>query len=163
MILGLLQQDARRSITEIAAATKLSRTTVKDRIDMMRERNVIKRFTIELAETRKDEPACGSAFFELQLKRPVCRIIYASISGWPELLGCWSIAGNLDMVVLISAASNGEIERLRNKLALHPEVRTLQTLTILREWTDKTDARSADIVDKMSRRGMTSLMPSAAH
>jgi Lrp/AsnC family transcriptional regulator, leucine-responsive regulatory protein len=161
MILGLLQQDARRSITEIAAATKLSRTTVKDRIDMMRERNVIKRFTIELAETRKDEPACGSAFFQLQLNRPVCRIIYAAISGWPELLGCWSISGNLDMVVLISATSNQEIERLRDRLARHPEVRTLQTLTILREWTDKTDARSADIVDKVVGRGMTSLMHSA--
>ena len=38
------------------------------------------------------------------------------------------------MVVLISAASNSEIERLRDKLARHPEVNRLQTLTVLRDW-----------------------------
>ncbi len=148
VILGLLQQDARRSISEISAITKVSRSTVKDRIDLMRERNVIKRFTIELAETRQSDPACGSAFFQIRLKRHVCSIVYASISGWPELLGCWSIAGDLDMIVLVGATSNAEIERLRDKLARHPEVRTLSTLTILREWTDRTDMRNADILDR---------------
>lgn len=148
VILGLLQQDARRSISEISAITKVSRTTIKDRIDLMRERNVIKRFTIELAETRKADPACGSAFFQIRLKRHVCSMVYASISGWPELLGCWSIAGDLDMIVLVGATSNAEIERLRDKLARHPEVRTLHTLTILREWTDRTDMRNADILDR---------------
>jgi Lrp/AsnC family transcriptional regulator, leucine-responsive regulatory protein len=55
VILGLLQQDSRRTVSEIAAVTKVSRTTVKDRIDLMRQRNVIKRFTIDLAETKKAE------------------------------------------------------------------------------------------------------------
>ncbi len=146
-ILGLLQQDARRTVSEMAAITGVSRSTVKDRIDLMRERGVIRRFTIDIAEPRKAEPACGSAFFLLRLKRPVCRIVHASINGWPELLGCWSIAGDLDMVVLISATSNAEIERLRDKLARHPDVRTLTTLTILREWTNKTDNRNAAILD----------------
>jgi Lrp/AsnC family transcriptional regulator, leucine-responsive regulatory protein len=152
-ILGLLQQNARRSITEIAAATNISRTTVKERIDKMCDQGVIRRFTLELAETKRDEPSCGSAFFQLRLKRPVCRIVHASIAGWPELLGCWSISGELDMVVLISAVSNQEIERLRDKLARHPEVRTLTTLTILREWTNRTDSRNAEILDGPSVQG----------
>jgi len=66
------------------------------------------------------------------------------------------------MLVLISATSNQEVERLRDRLARHPEVKTLQTLSILREWTDKTDARSAEIAGPISGRGMTSLMPTSA-
>ena len=156
-LLGLLQQDAWRTITELSAITGVSRATVKDRIELMRERGVIKRFTIEVAETQKKEPACGSAFFLLRLKRASCRLVYASIRGWPELQGCWSISGDIDMVVLISAASNGEIERLRDRLARHPEVKSLQTLMSLREWTNRADRRNADmlgVADGVAMRSM---------
>ena len=150
-ILGLLQQDSWRTISEIAEAVRVSRATVKDRIDLMKERGVIKRFTIDISESQQDEPSCGSFFFQLRLKRPVCRIVYAAISGWPELVGCWSIAGDLDMIVLIAASSNREVERLRDKLARHPEVKTLTTLTILREWTDRRDRKFLEILDGLGR------------
>lgn len=153
VILGLLQQDARRTISEMASIANVSRTTVKDRIDMLRERQVIRRFTIELAQPRKAEPGCGSAFFLLRLKRPVCRIVSGAISGWPELLGCWSIAGDLDMVVLISATSNREIERLRESLARHPEIKTLTTLLILRDWTDESNHRNSEMLDRIGCDG----------
>ena len=133
-ILKLLQQDAWRTISEIAKIVGLSRATVKGRIDLMRDRGVIKRFTVELEERPQIDLLCESAFFLLRLKRPVCRIIYAGIADWAELQGCWSIAGDLDMVVLVNAPSMGEIERLRDKLARHPEVNRLQTLTVLRDW-----------------------------
>jgi len=158
VILGLLQQDARRTISEIATVTGLSRATVRDRIDLMRESGVIRRFTIEIAEPQKEAPAYGSAFFQLRLKRPVCRIIYAAVNGWPELLGCWSIAGDLDMIVLIGATSNYEIERLRDKLARHPEVKTLTTLTILREWTNNADFRNSEMLDGLKAQGARPMM-----
>ena len=96
----MLEQDSRRTVSEIASIAGVSRTTVKDRISLMRERGVIRRFTIDIAKAPQIEPACGSAFFQLRLHRPVCRIVYASINGWPEVIGCWSIAGELDMIVL---------------------------------------------------------------
>jgi Lrp/AsnC family transcriptional regulator, leucine-responsive regulatory protein len=146
-LLNLLQQDAWRTISELSAIVGVSRATVKHRIDLMRQRGVIKKFTVELNDTPSREFDCGGAFFLLKLKRSSCRVVYASINGWPELLGCWSIAGELDMIVLISAISNMEVERLRDILARHPEVKTLQTLSILREWSNKTDNRNMDILD----------------
>ena len=44
------------------------------------------------------------------------------------------------MVVLINAASNSEIERLRDTLARHPEVNRLQTLTVLRDWVTRSQS-----------------------
>lgn len=153
LILGMLKQDSRRTISEISAAIGLSRSSVKDRIDLMKERGIIRRFTVEIAEAQQNEPACGSAFFQLRLKRPVCRFIYSAISGWPELLGCWSTAGDLDMIVLVAATSNREVERLRDRLARHPEVKTLHTLTILRDWTNVEDFRNSGILDGISQLG----------
>ncbi|MCA0400052.1 MAG: Lrp/AsnC family transcriptional regulator [Proteobacteria bacterium] len=150
LILGLLKQDSRRTISEIAATIGMSRTSIKDRIDMMKEKGIIRRFTVEIAETQQAEPAYGSAFFQLRLKRPVCRLIYSAISGWPELLGCWSIAVELDMVVLVAATSNREVERLRDRLARHPEVKTLHTLSILRDWINIGDFRNSEILDAIS-------------
>lgn len=149
-LLNLLQQDAWRTLSELSAIVGVSRVTVKHRIDLMRQRGVIKKFTVELNEGPARDFDCGGAFFILKLKRSSCRIVYASINGWPELLGCWSISGEIDMIVLISAVSNLEVERLRDMLARHPEVKSLQTLSILREWSNKTDNRNMDILDGLN-------------
>jgi Lrp/AsnC family leucine-responsive transcriptional regulator len=133
-LLRLLKQDSWRTISELAAITGISRTSVKNRIDLMRDRGVIKRFTIETGTGDDAEKDCGSAFFLVRLKRPACRAVHASIKDWPELMGCWSISGDLDMIVLVSAPSNSEIERIREKLSRHPDIKGMQTLAILRDW-----------------------------
>ena len=133
-LIALLRQDCRRTYSEMAAILKVSRPTVKERIDKLLERGVITRFTIELAETDASELEGPTAFFHLQLRRPLCRAVYASISGWPELLGCWSIAGSTDMTVLVRCTTQGELEFLRDRLARHPEVKTLWTAFCLKQW-----------------------------
>jgi len=136
-LLGLLRQDSRRTYSDLASTLKVSRTTVKDRIDRMRERGIVTRFTIELSSAYT-EPSNGLlAFFHMQLRRPTCRIVFESISGWPELIGCWSIAGNTDMTVFVTASTDDELEALRDRLARHPEVKTLSTELCLRQWAHR--------------------------
>lgn len=135
-ILALLRMDARRTVSEIASLVGVSRTTVKDRIDIMRERGVIRRFTVEVAETDAPENH-ARAFFQLRLHRPMCKLVHATISGWPEVVGFWSLAGDLDAIVLVAASAASEIDTLREKLGRHPEVRSLTTVVVLREWINK--------------------------
>jgi len=47
-ILKLLQEDARLPFLEIAKKLKLSESTIRKRIQALKERGVIKRFTIEI-------------------------------------------------------------------------------------------------------------------
>ena len=84
-LLSLLQQNSRRSVTELAAILGLSRTTIRERVEHMVERGVIRRFTVDIADIRLGDGTNGTAIFQLRLKRPICRIIYGSICGWPEL------------------------------------------------------------------------------
>jgi Lrp/AsnC family leucine-responsive transcriptional regulator len=133
-LIALLRQDSRRSYSEMGAILKVSRSTVKERIDRLREERVVTRFTVELADQEEAEPDGLSAFFHLQLRRPFCRLVFETIAGWPELVGCWSIAGSTDMTILVCCATEHELENLRDRLARHPEVKTLWTALCLKNW-----------------------------
>lgn len=143
-LLSILRQDARRSISEMAAMLGVSRTTVKERMDRLHETGVIEKFTIKLGELEPARHSGIQTFFAIRMHRPVCPILYGFVSGWPELVGCWSISGDLDMMMLIDCANNEEVERLRDKLARHPEVKTLTTTLVLKQWRLKSDLNGAE-------------------
>lgn len=52
VILQLLSEDARRTYNEIAAAVDLSPPAVSDRINRLKERGIIRRFTIDIDHER---------------------------------------------------------------------------------------------------------------
>lgn len=133
-ILALLEEDAKRTTTEIALTLGISRTTVKNRIERMRDRGVIKRYTIELENPSAEDGRPSTAFFVVQLKRPICRIVYQSIRGWPELLRAWSLTGDTDFLVLVRTPDSERIEHLRERLIRHPEVRNVTTQLVLQDW-----------------------------
>lgn len=103
-LLHLLEEDARRSYTELAALLGVSRMTVKNRVDRLVDKGVIETFTIRLAEAGANRPKvpAAMAFFHLKLKRPFCKTVFETIETWPEVLGAWSIAGETDMTLLIN-------------------------------------------------------------
>ena len=144
-LIRLLEEDSRRSYTELAALLGVSRMTVKNRVDRLVDRGVIETFTIKLADAGSQGPTqpAATAFFHLKLKRPFCKTVYETIETWPEVLGAWSIAGETDMTLLVSCTSDGTLEDLRDRLARHPEVRALSTAMVLRQWRHKTDATTA--------------------
>ncbi len=137
MILQLLRENGRRSLTEIAAIIGLSRPTVKHHVDKLVRENVIRRFTIEIDQHAESRPTGVRAMFEVRLKRNVCGKIYSSIAGWSELVSCWSTAGSVDMRILLEAADQSIIEDLRDRLARHPEVTSLTTTMILKTWCER--------------------------
>jgi Lrp/AsnC family transcriptional regulator for asnA, asnC and gidA len=47
-ILKMLQEDGRRSFTEIAEKLKLSESTIRKRVQALQKKEVIKKFTIEI-------------------------------------------------------------------------------------------------------------------
>jgi Lrp/AsnC family leucine-responsive transcriptional regulator len=133
-ILSLLEQDGRRTVSDIANRVGASRAAVKDRMLRLREANIIKRFTVEIASEAVQTGPLGTAFLLLRLHQANCKTIHEAIRAWPEVLGCWSIAGDLDMIILVSACSSQELEDLRDRLARHHLIKSLTTLSVLREW-----------------------------
>lgn len=137
MILELLRENGRRSLTEIAHIVGLSRPTVRHHVDKLVRKNVIRRFTVEIDNTDDSRPSGVRAMFDVRLKRNVCGKVFASISGWSELVSCWSTSGSTDMRVLVEASDQSIIEDLRDRLSRHPEVATLTTTMILKTWCER--------------------------
>ncbi|MEM0948546.1 MAG: Lrp/AsnC family transcriptional regulator [Pseudomonadota bacterium] len=137
MILQLLRENARRSLTEIAALVGLSRPTVRHHVDKLVREKVIRRFTIEIDAQDETRPGGIRAIFEVRLKRNVCGKVYASISHWSELVSCWSTSGSVDMRVLVECADQKILEDLRDRLARHPEVASLTTTMVLKTWCER--------------------------
>lgn len=137
MILQLLRENGRRSLTEIAGIVGLSRPTVRHHVDKLVRENVIRRFTVEIDQHSVNRPTGVRAMFDVRLRRNVCGKIFASISGWSELVSCWSTAGSVDMRVLLEASDQSIIEDLRDRLARHPEVTSLTTTMVLKTWCER--------------------------
>jgi len=137
MILELLREDGRRSLTEISGIIGLSRPTVRHHIDKLVREKVIRRFTIDIEAPTDARPSGVRAIFEVRLRRNVCGMVFSSISNWSELVSCWSTSGSVDMRVLVEAADQSIIEDLRDRLARHPEVASLTTTMVLKTWCER--------------------------
>lgn len=137
MIIELLRENARRSLTEIASLVGISRPTVNAHIDRLLTAGIITRFTIDVRMPEELRPSGVRAMFDVRLRRNVCGMVYSSISHWSELVSAWSTTGSVDMKVLVEAADQRMIEELRNRLARHPEVATLVTTMILKTWCER--------------------------
>lgn len=137
MILELLREDGRRSITEIAGIIGLSRPTVRHHMDKLIRERVIRRFTVDIDTPEASRPSGVRAMFDVRLHRSICGIVFSSISHWSEVISAWSTSGSTDMRVLVEAADQSIIEELRNKLARHPEVASLTTTMVLKTWCER--------------------------
>ena len=133
-ILGLLREDSRMQISEIAARLGVSRTTIRNRIDLLCERNVIKRFTIELDSEHAESNTPSCAFFFLKLNRLPCKFVYEKVRRWPELIQAWSLSGYNDMLLQVKAFNNVRIEDLRTLLNHDPDIQSVETIMVLSEW-----------------------------
>lgn len=140
MIVELLKQNSRATISEIATIVGVSRTTVTYHIDRLIECGFITRFTIETDPEVDGNPLCVRAFFDIRLRRNVCGIVYKFISDWQEVVSVWSITGSTDMRILIEAINQAKIEELRDRLARHPEIASLTTIMVLKTWCEKSSA-----------------------
>lgn len=132
LLLGYLLQNSRRSISELASLCSSSRATIRQRLSELSRNQIIKRFTIDLGSPLGDLNSENSAFIHLKLKRPVIKSMFLRVSSWPELVGCWSTTGDVDMVLLLRANGGEEIERLREIIYRDPEVMDVKIISVLR-------------------------------
>lgn len=133
-LLAFLAQDSRRPLSELAALLGVSRQTVHNRMTRLVARGVISRFTIETRDEARASPEPPQVMFTLNLRQNTCSLLFQEIKAWPELIQCWSVTGDRDMVVIAQAVNAEDAERLRARLSRHPEVLEIRTAHVLRWW-----------------------------
>ncbi|SLN19131.1 hypothetical protein ROA7450_00603 [Roseovarius albus] len=133
----LLRENSRASISDLAQELGSSRKKVKETIDRLVDRKIIKRFTVELSEETEFTPQPFCAVFNIRLVTPNCKQLFADIQKHENILGAWSVSSSeTDMLVLVEAKAVEDIEKVRNSIARHPLIQTMYTNTILTTWRD---------------------------
>ncbi len=129
-ILRELAVDARASYADIGHVVALSAPAVKRRVDRLRERGVVRGFTVLL-----DPAALGwetEAFIELFCHGSTSpATMRAGVERYPEVVAASTVTGDVDLVVQVRARDMRHLEQVVERLAAEPFVaRTRSTIVL---------------------------------
>jgi DNA-binding Lrp family transcriptional regulator len=136
-LLALLQEDGRRTYSEMAGVVGLSVAAVKRRVDRLREIGVITGFTAQV-----DHAKLGwgvEAFTELRYAgRTGVSEIVATASTVPEVQAIYTIAGDPDALVHVRVRDIPHLQTVIDTLRRAGTVTGTKTLMVLGSWTRET-------------------------
>ncbi|ADG73687.1 transcriptional regulator, AsnC family [Cellulomonas flavigena DSM 20109] len=129
-ILRVLADDARATFAQVGEAVSLSAPAVKRRVDRLRERGVIRGFTVRL-----DPAALGwhtEAFVEIFCQGSTSpATMRAAVERYAEVVSASTVTGDVDLVVQVRARDMRHLEEVVERLAAEPFVaRTRSTIVL---------------------------------
>ena len=129
-IVAILAADARRSAASIARDLHLSRTAVQARIARLERDGVILGYaTIVAPETT----GRVSAFVTLSIGVRPCALVIHRLRDWPQVERIFSVAGDRDAILLVSADSPQALSAFADRLSAIDGVTAVETTMILAE------------------------------
>lgn len=98
MLLSALKEDGRISFRELGQKMDVSAQTVSDRVDKLRERGIIRGFTVVVDEGKVGYPVDFTV--ELDVELPKMKGILKELTLYPELYQVNVVTGEHDVLVL---------------------------------------------------------------
>ncbi|MGJ8680633.1 Lrp/AsnC family transcriptional regulator [Paraglaciecola sp.] len=132
-IIAELRNNARVSISHIAESVNLSRSSVSERIKKMEHSGVIRGYQVLLSESQKEGV---TVYFEIQHRRARCSDVIHLFKNIPEVVTCNGITGDMDLLVLVKAASMRRIHEIRESLDFEEDINKIKTHVVMSEWID---------------------------
>ena len=109
-LLAALKHNARASISDLARALDLSRTTVQNRLQRLTESGVIKGFTVELGESYLSNLV--SAHVSIKVKQKLTARTNIELRQLPQISALYAISGEYDLIAIVQAQSTEQLSHL---------------------------------------------------
>ncbi len=133
-ILGLLEENARRTMGDIAERVALSTSAVKRRIDRMEQAGVITGYTVVVDHAKIGRPV--QAFTEVRFAGTAdLGEIRSTALGLPEVQAVFATAGDPDALVWIRVRDLERLGQVIELLRRSGRVTGTKTLMVLGTWT----------------------------
>ena len=129
MLLALLKDDTKRKYSELGEAVHLSAPAVHDRVKKLERAGVIRKYTIEI-----DPESLGltmQAFVRIHISRIPCEEMAHALLNFPEVVECFSSAGEESMLIKVHTGSPSQLETLLNHIRQMSGVERVLTSIIL--------------------------------
>jgi len=129
-ILGLLQENARTSYTEIGQKIGMSSSSVKERVQKLEETGVIEKYTVKLSNEKLGFPItaitlwkCADAYI------PKEQMLVDILRKYPQVLEVLRITGKNDFMVKFCANTMEECKEITDKLGRYGQIETSFVVT----------------------------------
>ena len=133
-LIALLQDNARLPTVALAKAVGLSRSTVQERLQRLENTGVIAQYTVRLGSS--GDPL--QAWLWLRYAEGFsCDDIMPLLTELPQVQQCYSVAGEIDLLVLVQADTPGALADLRERIACFKGVDDVTTVPVLRTMLDR--------------------------
>lgn len=124
-ILGLLQENARMSYTEIGQKIGMTSASVKERVQKLEDLGIIKKYTVQLDDEKLGYPinaiitlSCSGAY------TPKEQVIVDMLSVYPQVSEVLRISGKNDFLIKLSVRSMDEYKEINDKLGKFGQIET---------------------------------------
>jgi DNA-binding Lrp family transcriptional regulator len=128
-LLVLLRHNGRRSISDLAVELRVSRATVRARIERMERQGDIVGYTVILRADAVSLPVRGVTLIEVE-GRAADRVVDA-LGGVAEVTAVHTTNGKWDLVVELGALSLTDLDAVLRRIRLIPGVTTSETNLLL--------------------------------
>jgi DNA-binding Lrp family transcriptional regulator len=128
-LIAALRHDARASLSNLALQLKLSRTTVRARIERLRERGDILGFSVVLKEDMLRDPVRGLMMIGIE-GRGTGRIV-RQLQGLSEVRAIHSTNGRWDLIVELGTETLVALDGALAKIRMFDGVSTSETSLLL--------------------------------
>lgn len=108
-LLSLLQANARASTSELARKLQLSRSTVKDRIDRLEQRGVIKGYGVKLSETYGEGQITAHVMINVDPK--LSTQVVRQLRNINAIKALYAVNGIHDLIAVTSTESTQALDR----------------------------------------------------
>ncbi len=129
LLLALLKDNARISISELARKLHVSRTAAQARLQRLERDEVIKGYTVRLADDFLQNQV--RAIIMIKVPPSIRLEIERALKRMPELTALYSISGSFDMSAVVTASSVPELDRLIDLIGVLKGVEETQSSVIL--------------------------------
>src|SRR3712207_6361158 len=116
-ILRLLQENARLPLKTLAGKVGLARSSVRERIARMEAQGIILGYKADVQPSSLREDAVR-ALLMIRLRRTPARETVSRITALPHVRRCFSVSGDIDLVVEIEAGTMSMLNDARDDIAL---------------------------------------------
>ncbi len=128
-LIQLLRHDARRSVSDLALELKLSRATVRARMERLERSGDILGYTVILRAEAIEMPVRGLMLIEIE-GRASDRVI-DSLSGFAEVTAIHTTNGKWDLIAEIGTDSLSALDAILRKIRLIPGITGSETNLLL--------------------------------
>jgi DNA-binding Lrp family transcriptional regulator len=131
-ILRLLQQNARLPLKTLAGKVGLARSSVRERIARMEAEGVILGYKADVQPSSLREDGIR-ALLMIRLGRTPARETVSQMTALPNVRRCFSVSGDIDLVVEIEAGTMSALNATRDEIALLADVADVTTAIVLKD------------------------------